>query len=1691
MQVGFKDLATVRHLLGKVLWLLTIAVLSVSTGQASAAELGDTVTNVARVAWSNGGQRVNLVTNEATIRVEAAQTDSTIEFFRYAPSIAGSTPQAINGSDYSSNGSLTGSFIPIGPAVNPGNTPIDLSSPIPLLPAEAFLTGEVMFVRVTDAGQNGNSNRIETVVVTIEVTTGDSVVLRLYESGPDTGEFFGYVPSVQRTTPINDTLLTTSARAGLTAVYVDSFDASETSIDTALIDPFGRVFNALTGELLDGIPVTLIDSSTGRPATVFGIDGVSSFPSSIITGSRVVDDSGLVYDLAEGEFRFPLVPPGTYEIRVDEPDGFRASSIVDPRAFEDFDAAPFSIIPASYGGEFVLDAFGPASFDIPIDPASDLLVSKFAEASEGDVGDFIRYTVTLENLGDTSTPIVLRDIAPRGFRYVPGSSRIGADESSLLKASDPEISDDGTTLDYQLGSVAPAEMVTVAYVMQIGAGVDPGDAVNAAMAIDRFGDPISNIARFSVTIREDLFRTKTTIIGRVAEQACNADDEWAREIGDGIGIEGVRIYLETGVYAVTDEDGLYHFEDVTAGTHVVQVDRETLPLGFEPMVCEENSRYAGSATSKFIDVQGGNIWRANFYLNRTGDLASALDLNLFNDLTEYKKFDREWLDEQDASVEWVYPAPARTPSQPSVNIGIKHAPGQKVVLSINSEPVPKENFEGRDSDSERSVLLSRWRGIDLKHGRNDFTVTIKSDNGDIVETFDRDIWFVTEAKRAIEVVDQSILVADGRTSPVLAVRMEDNAGRPVHAGRKMTVEVTAPYRLETTREVEDANELTSPLSARGDITVGTDGIARIRLEPTLQTGRVNLLVNLDDGRQVPIEMYLKPEKRDWIVVGLAEGTIGYETLRSKGSGTDSDDVFTDGRVAFFAKGVVKGEWLLTLQVDTDKSRANRDDDFEEEIDPNAYYTLYGDRSYQQLETPSRYPLYVKLEKNQFYAMFGDYDTNLIDAELTAYTRRLSGFKTEYVGDRFRVVAFGSESNQGFVKDELAADGTSGPYQLSNDSILVDSETIILETRDRFRPDIVVETTLLVRHLDYTIDYLTGEIIFRLPVAASDASLNPNVIVVDYETDIDAERNFTYGARASGDFLDGRVTAGAAYIREGGDVSAADSNKEVAGVDIVARPAPGWEARVELAHSRSDLDGVKTEATAWLAEVTYRSAQWTAELYAREEEENFGLGQQSSSTSGARRAGVSASYEFDRTVDEETGTVTARSVQVEAYHEENLSNGSTRILGDVSVSQETDRYGVSVGLRHVEDDVSGSNGDPQSTLATVSGRLSIPEYRATLTASHEQPLTNNDDVNEFPQRTTVGVSKVINRWATVNVTHEYRNGDDIRSNITAAGVQLTPWTGGSVTLGSDLQTQDSSRRLGATVGLDQTIKINDNWVASVGFTNQTVLNEDAPLGQIIADDAVSPLELSEDYTSGYIGAGYRSQWTSASVRFETRLAEGGDTHTASASVSRELSETFSVAGTSRVQYGRPDNLGDDENDTLNADARLGLAWRPRVEGPVVLNRLDLQFDRTRFGDSTTKVVNNFAANSNIGDRTQVAGHYGVKYVKTEFGGTKYSGWTHLLGAEARFDVTKHVDLGIHGSILYVPGSGTTEYAWGPSIGVSPVDNVWMSLGYNFDGFADEDFDAARFTRQGLFVKLRLKFDENTARSILNMLSPYDE
>ncbi|MFH4234105.1 SdrD B-like domain-containing protein, partial [Acinetobacter baumannii] len=68
-----------------------------------------------------------------------------------------------------------------------------------------------------------------------------------------------------------------------------------------------------------------------------------------------------------------------------------------------------------------------------------------------------------------------------------------------------------------------------------------------------------------------------------------------------VGVPGVRIYLEDGSYVVTDSEGKYDFYGISAKTHVLKVDRTSLPVDSELVLI--GNRQAGDPNSRFVDLK--------------------------------------------------------------------------------------------------------------------------------------------------------------------------------------------------------------------------------------------------------------------------------------------------------------------------------------------------------------------------------------------------------------------------------------------------------------------------------------------------------------------------------------------------------------------------------------------------------------------------------------------------------------------------------------------------------------------------------------------------------------------------------------------------------------------------------------------------------------------------------------------------------------------------------------------------------------------------------------------------------------------------------------------------------------------------------------------------------------------------------
>ncbi len=1926
-------------------WFFLLLMVLFTSGARAQTPPGATIDNTAHATYTVGsiaGKATD--SNTVIIITEVARTPSTVEFLRYLPehAEAESIPCGIT---YFASGLESGPLLPLLPPKAVGtNETIDLSQPVPLMVTDIYHQGEAVFMRLTDHDQNLDSLTVETVLVVISCQErADRELLRLAESGPNTGRFVGYIQSSGESAgTMFDGSLAVAVETELLVSYVDVADPTDQSNDLALVDPVGRVFDSYTGLAIDGAEITLINAATGGPATVFGDDGVSEYPATITSGGQANDASGRLYEFSPGGYRFPFVAAGDYRLQVTPPPSYTAPSVVPTDQLQLLPGGPFSIDEAASRGEdFPLDGTTLVEIDLPIDPAeSRLTLEKTTNNMFAALGDFVRYELRVQNHSEAAVAgVTAQDRLPLGFQYQSGSTRLDG-----AVAPDPEISPDGRTLTFSVGEMAIGTTAVVRYVLEVAAGAPLGEATNVAVVVDAGGNS-SNTAQSTIQVREDLFRSKAFIVGRVMVDNCGDRPDTTND-----GIAGVRIYLEDGTFTATDERGMYHFEGLEPGTHVVQLDHETLPEWHHVVACEENTRFAGRADAQFVDLMAGAMWRADFNLAyrppppiqgevglkmssilegfnvvyrlqlegvavplrnlrltimlpdsveyhpgsttldgdafadpenhfgaltyRLGDVSGdwvkemrfsslvasekspgemltqalltfdspvavgqrtptvansllmessrqrvrkpdvvlrpnypILSAELQNaDLIELDKVvtqlrdrkilrlhlsghtdsDRirprsrhifadnyqlslararsvadylsaalgltpdqivlagrgpdqpmatnatadgkfmnrrvelrveseqvlhssslqtlkeqagisvettglrpgqEWPEElvestvpefrpevisfDDAFVEgqlpgreWLWPQPGYSPPIPSTKILVKHDPNLKPVLYLDGAPVSPLNFDSTKRNQAGSLGVSLWTGVDLHEGNNHMEMVLM-DNDQEVTRLSRIVHYSSPPVFAEFVPEQSKLIADGRTPPVAVFRLTDKDGHVARPNVIGTFAIDPPYAAQSILEEFQVNPLSGLNRQKPIFEVGEDGLVRIELQATSRTGEAVIHFQFVDFEQ-ELRVWLEPEPRDWILVGLAEGTVGYNAINGHmenalDAGVE-DKYFADGRVAFYAKGRIKGEWLLTAAYDSAKDERIVGNSLHQTIDPDSYYALYGDATQQSYDAASARKLFVKLERRQFYALFGDYNTGMTVNELSRYSRDFNGAKAELKTGSVHVTAFASQTQHTFHKDEIRGDGTSGLYRLQYGDLVINSEKIIIETRDRFRSELILTSRSLTRHVDYAIDYDSGTLFFREPVFSQDEEFNPIFIVVDYETRESQDHYENYGGRGAVRLADEKLEVGATYLHQEAQGGVGD----LVGFDGKYLFTPSTELKAEFATTDNELAGSRQ---AYLVGFIKRSGNLDGRLYRREQETGFGLGQQSAGQAGTRKTGLDLNFHFS----------SAAEIRSKGFRQVNLLSGTERDMGEARLALKGQKWGGNAGLRYAEDRLTDGEVRKSEQL-TAGANYQVLNSRMILKLDHDQSLGKNNNASaDFPTRTSIGADYKVSRAVTLQTRYEISNGATQNTQGARVGARVNPWSGGEINTSLDRQFTENGNRAFAQMGLRQAWQINPRWSVSGGLDFSHTETDPVHVGEVAN---VPPAFGSQaDFVATSLGCNYRGDSWQANNRVEFHFSDQEDRWVLAPNVMVEPKAGLGLAATARIfTADAVGGLG-----RHHGELRLGLAHRPRNTRWIVLDRLDLSFQEQSgplLNEKTWRIVNNLNLNYKHSEKTQVGFQYAGKYVGSNFDHALYSGYTHLVGVELRHDLTTRWDVGVRQSLLHSWNSGQFDDSTGLSIGCNVFENAWASLGYNLIGYTVSDFSAAGFTSHGLFLQFRLKF----AQDILNLM-----
>jgi hypothetical protein len=249
----------------------------------------------------------------------------------------------------------------------------------------------------------------------------------------------------------------------------------------------------------------------------------------------------------------------------------------------------------------------------------------------------------------------------------------------------------------------------------------------------------------------------------------------------------------------------------------------------------------------------------------------------------------------------------------------------------------------------------------------------------------------------------------------------------------------------------------------------------------------------------------------------------------------------DARASMFLKGKIAGETLLTLSFDTDKETRSR---LLRDIKPEEFYPVYGDASIRGFEARSSDKVYVRIDQQRSFVMYGDYNTGEGFAQmagsgvvagtdlrqLSAYNRTLTGLRAHQEGSSGFVNGFAAYDTLKNLTEELRANGTSGPFAVRNANAVENSEKIELLVRDRRQLNVVLSVTPLTRLNDYVFEPFSGRILLTRPVPSVDADGNPLSLRISYEVDQGGDNYLVAGV--DGQFnVSPNVVIGGAYTQD--------------------------------------------------------------------------------------------------------------------------------------------------------------------------------------------------------------------------------------------------------------------------------------------------------------------------------------------------------------------------------------------------------------------------------------------------------------------------------------------------------------------------------------------------------------------------------
>jgi uncharacterized repeat protein (TIGR01451 family) len=1555
-------------------------------------------------------------------------------------------------------------------------------------PQPAYFLGETHFqLQVTDFDRNLDSNVIDTITLTVsnnEValntlalavsTQADIELVELIETGEDTGVFRISVPfNFNVSVPGDGTLLVTPG-SQVYALYIDPLDGVNTVGETAVYQPASTVFNSTTGEVIQETEVRLLNEN-GSPV-------------------QFVDDSSHIFISDEnGQVLFPEIDIDSGEslnliIEVMPPN---SSNLNFPSVVPDESLAPTLSTGAdtkfgegSRGEVFTLTSDSPfVSFDIPLDSAGGTLrVEKNSAQSEIAVGEIIRYDISITNTGVLPVNnIQLLDQPPRQFRYFEGSS-------TGMNGSLAEPTFNSGQLHWELGTLEGGESIQLSYQMMVGVDATNGTYKNIAYASgNSFGDTLtSNTSRHKVRVREGVFTRNGTIIGRVfADLNSNARfDPFEPGLSDTI------IFMEDGSYITTDTYGRYSFRNVPPGQHVLRLDASTLPSDMTPN--GRSANFMNRTDSQWLEMHASGLLKANFPVSHVSDNARDQFLKSIQPKTPLPEANKprnngtEEVDDVERSLEvhtkelealvktldaefsFVNLTDNQQLTGFHTDIQLKYPLGSRVELLLNGHPVDPSRLAAEIKYSPNNVSFQEYVAVKfLPKIENLLEARLYDNFGNLRENRQLKLFTMASVESINLVISDIEPVADGRTLIPVQAMLINSRGNPATQVNLVSVDARPATIMENDADpVTDGHQL--PV---------INGITQFTLKSPRQPGETTLKVRSDDIVAEQTITYT-PHLHSLMVVGSGDLVLGSGSTSGAIDHLDNvfddqieDGTFSSGKAAVFVKGAIGKNTLLTATYDS--SKKEQDDFFqarETDVDDESLPIITGDASLTDYAGYSRDKLYLRLDQDKSHVMWGDYHTDLGKQQLSFYNRTFTGFHADINQEKYRITGFAAEMEQDQIVDAIAANGTSGYYYLSRNPVLPGSERVVLETRDRLRPDRVLNRTTLARQTDYDIDYEDGSILTRSPIPTYDEALNPNVLIVTYEVENQANDQWAYGARVTMDVRENLTLGGTAVIEE----SSIDDFK-LQGVDAEWRiENRGLVIRAELSETEAVISNEGTLGTengsAWRATFEGNpNEKLSYKGYYQDVDKFFHNSSAVDAQPGTIQYGANADY----ALNELSGlTFDAYQEDDQLFNNEfsHIAVGWQGLMNQYQLSAEIyhDKFDGDKNASNspADDDTPDERHPFDSTAEQVSQDLGVRLSASRnftedlgLSVSHSQDIQNTDQSTSYA-RLNYAFSEKTSMYL-IERYDRYEDRDEWRSQLgfeRPIGYNTTSFT--------EYQLEDdiSGKQLRRSIGLRNKFQLNPQFSGNATFENLDTISGD--------EGSNRPDGYAVTVATTYLPDKNWQLTSRAEYRNETDLTSQLGELGAATKLGKDLSAL------ARVRFFDSDG---ERGSSEDYRVSLGMAWRPqqydRLNG---LARLDWwqQDRRTDTGQySEDKLYGSIEGIYDLTEKVSLTGKYaGKKYELDE-----YSVYNDLVSLRMMYQPTSRMEFGATTRLMQEHDFSNRSLGGAVDVGFQVWKFIWLTVGYSYDDF-DADLTGQDYSGKGAFLKFRFKFDEKTLQDI---------